>query len=231
MAEVTANLQIQFASSAADTPFELVVDDTEQEGSTPVQVFYVNSFFVYLKWFNMGVQESTESQATDFEPLSKMVAPGRKRIKVYCSLADTPHIKIMVDNGEKKYSYIELKQNRSEINVYSHSEFSSFSVPRPQYVTGYTSTVVTTQVNYAKPISRISAPIVEAITWTGEQRKRLKYFYDQPSVEIIQKTVFFDKNGMEIPAPVYESGKRRILYDGRGHRRDSGAVQSRFFRL
>ena len=206
MAEVTANLQIQFASFAADTPFELVVDDAELEGNSPVQVEYPMNFTMYLQAYAMAVMTNSAVQPSDFEPLKKMISPGRKRIKIFCSLADVPHIQIFVDNGEKKYSHIEVVQHWTKTPG-SNMDVSGFtfgSVPMPQFVAEYTSTVVTAKANFAAPIARLSAPITEAINWTGEVRKRLKYPYDQPSVEILQQTVFRDKSGGVIPPPVYD---------------------------
>ncbi|MBF0341455.1 MAG: hypothetical protein HQL95_10915, partial [Magnetococcales bacterium] len=50
-------------------------------------------------------------------------------------------------------------------------------------------------------------PVVEAITWTGEVRKRLRYPYDHPGVEIIQQTTFRDRSGAVVPSPRYDPVK------------------------
>ncbi|MEO5350503.1 MAG: hypothetical protein H7836_12770 [Magnetococcus sp. YQC-3] len=210
MDEISADLQIQFASHAADAPFDLVVENTDQEGDVPVHVDYISDLIIFMQSYNIATKNMNDIR---FEPLKKMLQPGRKRIKLYCPLADLPHIRIFVDNGEKKYSHIEVMQqwtktSGSNVGVFG---FTFGSVPMPHFVAEYTSTVVTAKVNIAVPIARLSAPITEAINWTGEVRKRLKYPYDQPSVEILQQTVFRDKNGAAIPPPVYDQQKGELF--------------------
>jgi hypothetical protein len=210
MAELTANLQIQFASFAADTPFELVVDETDQVGSVPVHVDYSLDYTIYLQSAVAAIITSSskkkEGDATSISPLEKMITPGRKRIKVFCSQADAPFVRIFVDNGEKQYSHIEIVMNGYQVpgSNMGVTGFTFGSVPPPRWVVEWISTVVTALANRAVLIGRLSAPITEAINWTGDQRKRLRYFYDRPSVAILQSTIFRDKTGAEIPAPVYD---------------------------
>ncbi|MBF0349201.1 MAG: hypothetical protein HQL81_16155 [Magnetococcales bacterium] len=59
-------------------------------------------------------------------------------------------------------------------------------------------------MNTAYPLGRRYDPVVEALTWSGEVTKRLRYFYDSPQVEIMQETVFRDRNGVVLPDPVYD---------------------------
>ncbi|MEO5349735.1 MAG: hypothetical protein H7836_08825 [Magnetococcus sp. YQC-3] len=142
MAEISADLQIQFASHAADAPFELVVENTDQKGDVPVHVDYISDLIIFMQSYNIDTKNMNDIR---FEPLKKMLQPGRKRIKLYCPLADLPHIWIFVDNGEKKYSHIEVMQQwtkspGSNVGVFG---FTFGSVPMPHFVAEYTSTVVT----------------------------------------------------------------------------------------
>lgn len=241
MAETNVNLQVQFASFAADTPFELVIDDPELQGSYPIGLYWISDWWYYYRAWEatkfkkvpdkqtnvvLVVQDESKNQ---WFPLEKISALGKKRIKIFCSLADTQHIKIKVDNGETTRKHVELKTYWTWGEWESRDRngqmpdgfksiftlFSKFSGKWSPFADGfvfwdqyeYYYRIVTQQTNYAKLISRTTAPITEAITWNGEQRKRLKYFYDEPSVEVIQKTSFIDKNGDEIAAPVYDQAK------------------------
>ncbi|MBF0154586.1 MAG: hypothetical protein HQL64_12660 [Magnetococcales bacterium] len=107
MGGITADLQVNFASLVADTPFELVVDDSDQVGSTPVQVNHSQAMRVFItRWGMASWHGSTAGSA----PL-QMLAPGKKRVKVYCALADVPFVRIHVDNGETTFRYTRITQN------------------------------------------------------------------------------------------------------------------------
>ncbi|MEO5355329.1 MAG: hypothetical protein H7835_19245 [Magnetococcus sp. XQGC-1] len=131
-----------------------------------------------------GSAAQTQESASSVKPLEKMIAPGRKRIKVFCSQADVPFVRILIDNGEKKYSHLETVMTGYQVpgSNMGVSGFTFGSVPSPRWVVEWQTHVVTTLANRAVSLGRLSAPITEAINWTGDQRKRLKYFYDRPQV-------------------------------------------------
>ncbi|MBF0141725.1 MAG: hypothetical protein HQL74_15810, partial [Magnetococcales bacterium] len=196
MGEVSASLQVNFQSFAADTPFELVTEDTEQEGKKPVQVkfnLYGASLIIIRTW-DLATSKYTTTSNSDI--LEKMLVPGEKRIKIYCSNYDALSVNIIVDNGEKAFEYWE-----SRWEAYNES---TLGVAAYEWHLNRIDTKRTVKVNVAYPLGRRYDSVIEALTWSGEVSKRLKYFYDSPQVEIMQKTVFRDRNGTVLPDPVYD---------------------------
>ncbi|MBF0171587.1 MAG: hypothetical protein HQK87_10980 [Nitrospinae bacterium] len=53
-------------------------------------------------------------------------------------------------------------------------------------------------------IGRRSEPVVEALTWTREHAKRLRWFHDSPAVEVIERTPFRDSVGNRVDPPRYD---------------------------
>ncbi|MBF0629108.1 MAG: hypothetical protein HQL91_12900, partial [Magnetococcales bacterium] len=80
-------------------PFELVVDGTDEVGSSPVQVASTTDISVIMRAFGLA---SWQGAINGFVPL-RMVTPGRKRIKVFCPAEVMPSIRIIVDNGETTF--------------------------------------------------------------------------------------------------------------------------------
>ncbi|MBF0148408.1 MAG: hypothetical protein HQL85_19820 [Magnetococcales bacterium] len=203
MGEVSTNLQVNFQSFAADTPFELVVEDTGQEGNKPVQVEFdlFNFKFTVIHAWGLATSKGASTRI-ESEILEKMLVPGEKRIKVYCSNADALSVRIIVDNGEKVVEYSEYQWESSTTS--SLGSHCCGSVKPDQYRLERKEIKRTAKVNTAYPLGRRYDPVVEALTWSGEVTKRLRYFYDSPQVEIMQKTVFRDRNGVVLPDPVYD---------------------------
>lgn len=52
-------------------------------------------------------------------------------------------------------------------------------------------------------LGRRKEPRVETLTWTRNQSRTLRFFYDQPDVNILEQTRFFDNNGNETSPPQY----------------------------
>ncbi|MEO5330554.1 MAG: hypothetical protein H7839_00915 [Magnetococcus sp. YQC-5] len=61
--------------------------------------------------------------------------------------------------------------------------------------------------NPQKSMGRRYDEITEAVTWSNEVWKSLRYPYDNPKTEIIEKTAFRDKTGKIIADPVYDKSK------------------------
>ncbi|MBF0154536.1 MAG: hypothetical protein HQL64_12410, partial [Magnetococcales bacterium] len=210
MAEVTTELQIQFSSFDDEMPFELVVDGTDEVGSSPVQVASTTDISVIMRAFGLA---SWQGAINGFVPL-RMVTPGRKRIKVYCPAEVMSSIRIIVDNGEttfREVRRVEQYVTWTEPIRYYFGMSLRGDTPNTHYRIDVTEEIVETLVNKAVLIGRRYEPIVEAITWTGEVRKRLRYPYDHPGVEIIQQTIFRDKSGAVVPAPQYDPVKAEFF--------------------
>lgn len=202
MGKISANLQINFASFAADTPFELVVEGTDQDGKKPVQVQFNLFSFKFTIIHAWGIATSKGKGAgIDSDILEKMLVPGEKRIKVYCSQADALSVKLIVDNGEKTFEYSEYQWETSKISAFG--THCCGSVKPDQYQQTWKEIKRMVKANTSISLGRRYDPIVEALTWSGEVTKRLRYFYDNPQVEIMQKTVFRDRKGNILPDPVY----------------------------
>ncbi|MBF0309804.1 MAG: hypothetical protein HQL56_09770 [Magnetococcales bacterium] len=69
-------------------------------------------------------------------------------------------------------------------------------------------------VNTAFSLGRRSDSVLEDLTWNGEVRKRLRFFYDQPEVEVIQKTVFRNRQGQSIDSPRYDRQRGEFFCPG-----------------
>ncbi|MBF0143048.1 MAG: hypothetical protein HQL59_06270 [Magnetococcales bacterium] len=223
MGETTANLAINFAAFAAETPFELVVDDTGQAGNRPVEVEYSNDLSVFMQAWGLA---SWQGSATGFEPLEKMLAPGQKRVKVYCSAADAPSIKILVDNGEATFTHTEVKWRAVAVAgpFPNWGPFFTHTVPSASWRWEKVEIPHTLPINTATLVGRRFDPLVEAITWSGEIRKRLRYNYDNPAIEIIQKTLFRNRQGAIMPDPVYDPDKGEFHTSGEA----TGAIVVRY---
>ena len=52
-------------------------------------------------------------------------------------------------------------------------------------------------------LGRRQEPLVETLSWNQEESHRLRFFYDQPTVRILEKTLFFDDDGEETSPPEY----------------------------
>ena len=203
MGAVDASLQIQFGSLAADFPLELVVDDTEQVGNKPVEVEYLSQLTVFAQsWLLASIWGINPS----FKPLENMLSPGMKRVKAYCSLADSPSIRILVDNGETTFTWTERSWKTIRTNDHARG-FLFGGVPPSQWSLEPVDTIHSKPINTAILVGRRYDPVVEALTWSGEMTKRLRYHYDRPDVEIIQRTKFRDRNGQVVPDPVYNSDR------------------------
>ncbi|MBF0341469.1 MAG: hypothetical protein HQL95_10985 [Magnetococcales bacterium] len=223
MAEITTELQIQFSSFDDEMPFELVVDGTDEVGSAPVQVASTTDISVMVRAFGLA---SWQGAINGFVPL-RMVAPGRKRIKVYCPTDVMPAIRIIVDNGETTFREVRRVEELvtwTERNHYYYGMSLRGDTPNTRYRIDVTEEIVDTPVNKAVLIGRRYEPVVEAITWTGEVRKRLRYPYDHPGVEIIQQTTFRDKSGAIVPTPSYDPLKAEFYTE----KESFGAVVVRY---
>ncbi|MBF0420844.1 MAG: hypothetical protein HQL78_11845 [Magnetococcales bacterium] len=217
MSTVSANIQVNFASFAADTPFELVVDDTEQEGSSPVQLVLPASLVdkLYVKTWGVATWKVVPNhiigkpENNAWAPLKKMEAPGQKRVKVFCSLADAGTIQIIVDNGPKniEYSKWEVQWRDTYNSTFKPSSFDPHWSGQYQFLPEWVEKKTKSTVNTAVCIGRRYDQITEALTWSGEVRKRLRYNYDNPAVEIYQKTLFRNRRGEIVPDPVYDPDK------------------------
>ncbi|MBF0370312.1 MAG: hypothetical protein HQL52_12740 [Magnetococcales bacterium] len=53
-------------------------------------------------------------------------------------------------------------------------------------------------------VGRRSEEVIETLTFTRENRKRLRYFHDSPDVEVIEQTTFRDLAGNTVDAPRYD---------------------------
>ncbi|MBF0143549.1 MAG: hypothetical protein HQL59_08870 [Magnetococcales bacterium] len=118
----------------------------------------------------------------------QVTVPGRKRVKLHCSEAAAQGVTLFVDNGPAVINTTEWVRG--------------FEVPR------------TVAVNTAVSLGRRSEPVVEALTWSGEVRKRLRWFYDEPEVEIIQQTIFRDRQGNMVDPPRYDPQRGEFFTRG-----------------
>ncbi|MBF0285913.1 MAG: hypothetical protein HQL51_15800 [Magnetococcales bacterium] len=125
----------------------------------------------------VGGWGSVSFRMNEFTPL-QMTVPGRKRVKLYCSERAAQGVTLFVDNGP-----------------------SSFRVTEQMDLAGISRDIT---VNTAVSLGRRSEPVVEALTWSGEVRKRLRWFHDQPGVEILQQTIFRDRSGAVVEGPRYD---------------------------
>ncbi|MBF0127315.1 MAG: hypothetical protein HQM02_08910, partial [Magnetococcales bacterium] len=75
MAEISADLQVNFGSIDKATPFEVVVDDTGLVGDSPVRVEFSPDLIVkVISWEAALWQGAKEG----IPPILGMVAPGTK---------------------------------------------------------------------------------------------------------------------------------------------------------
>ncbi|MBF0192108.1 MAG: hypothetical protein HQL99_13355 [Magnetococcales bacterium] len=79
-------MRLDIASFAAQTPFELVVDDQDQGGNRPVSVTYSKVEIKVTQW-------SVAASVPDIVPLT-VKQTGLKRIKLYCSKADAVGVEV-----------------------------------------------------------------------------------------------------------------------------------------
>ncbi|WP_130471749.1 hypothetical protein [Candidatus Magnetaquicoccus inordinatus] len=54
-------------------------------------------------------------------------------------------------------------------------------------------------------LGRRQQRVVETLTWVQSQSCYLRYHYDQPQVTIREATPFYDRNGKEVPPPLYRA--------------------------
>ena len=92
MSELSTNITIQFKAQEIDEPFELVLDDDDQSGSAPVQVEYSQLALTTTAWGQVN------AAFTRPEPL-KVIQPGKKRIKLFCSEKVAATARLIVDGG------------------------------------------------------------------------------------------------------------------------------------
>ncbi|MBF0108671.1 MAG: hypothetical protein HQL76_05810 [Magnetococcales bacterium] len=118
----------------------------------------------------------------------QVTVPGRKRVKLYCSETAAQGVTLFVDNGP------------ATVRVMERMGIAEFPREIP--------------VNTAVSLGRRSEPVVEPLTWSGEVRKRLRWFYDQPEVEILQQTVFRDRTGAVVEGPRYDPQRGEFFTRG-----------------
>ncbi|MBF0339382.1 MAG: hypothetical protein HQL95_00285 [Magnetococcales bacterium] len=203
MAEISADLQVNFGSFDKSTTFDVMVDETGLVGDSPVQVEFSPDLTVKIISWEVAVWRGAKA---GIPPILNMIAPGRKRIKVYCSKVNAASIKVFVDGGGGSvFSSKKPAWKPSVANPTASSSNASFGVAKPINWKGMLETA-TEQIksSVAEVKGNRGDQIREAISWSGEIRKSLRYNYDSPNATVIHKSIFRNRDGDTIPAPVYD---------------------------
>ncbi|MBF0340356.1 MAG: hypothetical protein HQL95_05260 [Magnetococcales bacterium] len=202
MAEISADLQVNFGSFDKATPFEVVVDDTGLVGDSPVKVEFSPDLIVKVISWEVAVWQGAKE---GIPPILGMVAPGTKRIKIYCSLANSASIQIFVDGGSRSITSKRSAWKQAVANPTASSSNASFGIAKPKNWQGTLETKTeTASTGVAGVLGRRYDQIREAISWSGEIRKSLRYNYDSLHATVIHKSIFRNRAGDTIPAPVYD---------------------------
>ena len=174
---------VDFGAPELDEPFNLVTDDGDQGGSAPVQLetSSTSTAYHYYEW-------GSHKLSVDWVTALKVLVPGKKRIKLYCSSRVAGTVRLMVGIGESP-----VQQSRSSFQPPGNAGSQS----QPAY----------DAPDAARLIGRRSEMITETLSWLRENDQKLQYFYDNPTVEIIEQTSFWDANGNKVDTPRYDRAR------------------------
>ena len=161
MSTISTDLQINFSAQASDEPFALEV--ANDPGSEPVNIYPVvvtdwrRPSQDFLERYYEGLQDRALVQ----------VAPGKKRVRLYCSDALAGEARLLAYNIEEQPSYI----------------------------------------------GRRFEPVIETLNWNNSRIGRLRYPYDSPETEILDKTGFVDKENNPVSQPVRVQNQGKFRHD------------------
>ncbi|MBF0310534.1 MAG: hypothetical protein HQL56_13495 [Magnetococcales bacterium] len=184
---VSSSLQIAFNSRLAKLPFELVTDDDDQGGDAPVQVQYLDLCVEVDHWGKWRYFNDS-----NYSPL-RMVAPGVKRVKLYCPAQLGDGVTFRIDSGEYVFSTPEIPPG-------------FFTPPMP----GGTRV----PINRAKPLGRRREKVVEGVEFSGEVRKALRWPYGEPDCLTLGEWPFFSAKGEPMPTPRYDRQRGEFFATG-----------------
>ncbi|MEO5332860.1 MAG: hypothetical protein H7839_12625 [Magnetococcus sp. YQC-5] len=147
MNTLDTGVTLNFVSQQTTHREPFILQTGKDRGKTPLMVRPV----VVHAW----TRDPSEYEAQLSEALV-MESPGRQRVRLYCSQAQAPVVRMLVHGGA------------------------------------------------SKALGRRHEPLLETLTWVQANTRQLRFFYDQPTMRIVDHTRFFLNNGQETQLPDYD---------------------------